>query len=291
MQYKPGSKYKIQNTNGKELAYKVNKYREYKGFYLEMSDGTYFAGKSIQSIGAELVSIIKKTPGSVLETTSGNRVFSVLKKSHYNFLDKTKSIIATKNFPTEHDYKKGKFLRYFAKRKNTQYGYLEINKKTYDSLKNKKPEYDWHLYSCGELIWGLQGEISSINNISIKRTERMFKGVSILFPNLEEFYLPPIIQEEKEFRETQESHPESDKKAQAPKLQKAQNKMMSKVKEDYDKKQRKLATKLKNLKKEEAINMDKQYKDNQKFIGGGTTSGGGMSSGGGGTSGGGGGGY
>ena len=63
MQYKPGSKYKIQQTRGKELAYKTNKYREYKGFYLEMSDGTYFAGNTITKIGAELVLINKKHLG------------------------------------------------------------------------------------------------------------------------------------------------------------------------------------------------------------------------------------
>ena len=276
MQYKPGSKYKAQETSGNELVYKSNN-KNYIGPYLEMSDNTYFSGNSITRLGGELIKTkLQTTSGSVL-INNPNNIFSILKKQHYGFLDQTKSIPATKSFPTEKDYEKGKFKRYFTKRKNTKYGYLEINKKTYDSLKNKKPEYDWHLYTCGELIWGLQGQMHSINNRSLKIIERKFKGVSMLFPNLEEFYLPPVLQnKEKEFKTTKESHPESDKVAQTPQLQKVQNSMMRKVKEDYDKKQNKMATKLIRLKKAE-----QEEPIPTKFTGGGVSSGGGMSSGGG----------
>lgn len=254
MQYKPGSKYKILETTGDEFVTKQGK-RPYKGPYLAMSDDTFFVGNDLNKIGLEL---IRKSddPGKQGRTLGASK-FNILKENYYEFISRTKDIVSTKNFPTKKDYLIGYYERYFVKRKNETLGYKEIDKTTYDSLKNKKTEYDWHLYDYGKLIWVLNGGANKANTKSIKMTERKFKGVGIIFPNVEEFYLPPsvrapkgqkvVAEEAKEkpiFNQQTETNPSrrkhappSDKELKTPALESVQESMLRDIQEKHRKKQ------------------------------------------------------
>ena len=56
-----------------------------------------------------------------------------------------------KRYPSEDDYNKGFFIRYFSRRiKST--GYQEIDKEVYDSITKKDKKYDHNLYEIGNII-------------------------------------------------------------------------------------------------------------------------------------------
>ena len=298
MQYKPGSKYKVSQASEGVFLLKIQQ-TPYEGSYLEMSDGTFFVGDDINNLGLELIKKeeLKRKKGKTISATK----FNILRESYFEFISRTKDIIATKNFPTKKEYIIGFFTRYFVKRKNEPLGYKEIDKKTYDSLKNKKTEYDWHLYDCGKLLWVLNGGANTANTKSIKITERKFKGIGMIFPNVEEFYLPPSIKspksqkiaadeaKEKPTLNTQTENnplrkkhaPPSDKEVKTPALRDIQEGMLRDIQEKHRKKQDQINQEKKELRIPTRI---------EKLREGTPSSGGGMSSGGG-TSGGGGGGY
>tara|TARA_R110000824_G_scaffold102746_2_gene244508 strand:+ start:3192 stop:4067 length:876 start_codon:yes stop_codon:yes gene_type:complete len=291
MSYKPGSKYKSLNTLGDEFVTKDSNL-PYKGDYIEMSDSTYFIGNEIERLGVELI-IKKDKPNTKGNTVSTNK-YNILKEDYFEFLSNTKSIVSTKNFPTKIDYTKGFFNRYFCKRRNELLSFKEIDKETYDSLKNRKPDYDWHLYNYGKILWVLSGESNRANTKSIEITERTFKGVGILFPNTEEFYLPPSItaptpqsseitnsKQPYIFNKTRESHPASDKEVKTPALKEVQESILRDIQLKHRKKQSQINQKIQQIENTET-RLEKINKSTP-------SGGGGMSSGG--SSGGGGGGY
>tara|TARA_R110000824_G_scaffold358698_3_gene546223 strand:+ start:496 stop:1362 length:867 start_codon:yes stop_codon:yes gene_type:complete len=285
--YKPGSKYKKGKTPGGKFVTKLSR-RNYSGPYLEMSDGTYFMGNNINNLGGEIIKT-SEDPGK-LGRTRDCSIYNILKEDYFEFISKTKDIVATKSIPTKPDYLKGFYDRYFAKRRNEILGYIEIDQKTYDSLNNKKPEYDWHLYDYGKIKWALSGNIGNTNIKSIENTERKFKGVGVIFPNIEEFYLPPIVHAPKTqtstiessktapiFNKTRESSPDSDRKANIPALKQVQESMLRDIQDKHRKKQDQISHKLVELRTPTRIEQL-----NEGSSGAGGASGGGTSGGGGG---------
>ena len=178
MSYQPRSKYKILKTSGKEYVYKgTNIY--YIGSYIQLSNGKNFAGNDITKRGKELVIYVPlpKNFARNLKTQKYNK----LKPKKFHFLKNVKNLINTRPSPTKKDYAKGSFIRYFAKRNNTEAGYIEIDKKTHESILKKKKEYDHNLYQVGKITWALEGNVVNINDniLSIKEKE---------FPHLSEFF-------------------------------------------------------------------------------------------------------
>ena len=290
-QYKPGSKYKVQSTLGGEYCF-IDDGREYIGEYIEMSDGTFFAGNEISKLGFELIKLEDK-PNRKGKTISANR-YNILKESYFEFISRTKTITSTKNFPTKTDYIRGFYERYFVKRKNEPLNYKEIDKATYDSLKNKKTEYDWHLHDCGKIIWVLGGEANRANAKSIEIAERTFKGLGIIFPNTEEFYLPRSVtdpnpqtvavakdKEPSTFRNTRESNPASQKEVKTPALKKVHEEMLRDIQTKHRKKQDNIRKQISTLNNPEAPETRLEQLRNNA-AGSGTSGGGGSTSGGGG---------
>tara|TARA_Y100000592_G_scaffold83446_1_gene133298 strand:+ start:11147 stop:12031 length:885 start_codon:yes stop_codon:yes gene_type:complete len=290
-QYKPGSKYKVQRTLGGEYCF-LDDGREYVGEYIIMSDGTFFAGNEISKLGFELIKLEDK-PNRKGKTISANR-FNILKENYFEFISQTKTIVPTKNFPTKSDYMRGFYERYFVKRKNEPLNYKEIDKETYDSLKNKKTEYDWRLHDCGKIIWVLNGEANTANAKSLEIAERKFKGLGIIFQNTEEFYLPRSITDpepqtvaiakDKEpsiFRNTRESNPASQKEVKTPALQKVHDEMLRDVQIKHRKKQDAIKQEIADIDTQEETRLEQLRNTAGRGASGGT-SGGGSSSGGGG---------
>ena len=134
MGYLPKSKFSIKNTQGGELVYKSNLNKYYIGDYIFTSRGKYYAGTDSTNLKERL--ILKPEDEESIEKMSNDFSKDVIKhkifkKSINNFLSKTEPIPLSKPTPTEEDYERGYFSRYFAKKINEDL-YIEINEKDID---------------------------------------------------------------------------------------------------------------------------------------------------------------
>lgn len=183
MGYIPKSKLQVKQTPGDEFVY-LETLKPYVGFYVELSDGTYYAGKNSRNLGEEIIKP-QITPRSFGNSTDFKK-YQIIKKSPYRFLSKTKTLPQAKNIPTEKDYEKGQYIRYFAKRVNESLSYIEIDKDTYNSISKKRSEYDYNLYNVGSIKWDLINTPKA-NRAALQITETKFPNISLLFPLLGEF--------------------------------------------------------------------------------------------------------
>lgn len=183
-QYFPKSKILVKNTSGGELALKSNK-TEYIGAYLKLSNGTYFAVGDVRNLGKELIPITDD--GFVMGSTPNDHVYNILNEPYFEKLKEIKPITPTRPKPTEEDYQKGKYIRYFAKKANNPNVYFEINKKTYDSLKAKKSEFDINMFIPGKIEWSLKTDSYGINIRVLRIYEQTYPNISKYFTNPGEF--------------------------------------------------------------------------------------------------------
>ena len=190
MPYIPKSQITILNTNGGLLVFKNSK-KSYRGLYIKVNDGRYFAGTSNVDIGSEL--ILKDKNTGFKKSFGFNKdvlKYKILKKSIKNRLSKATSLPTVKSTPSESDYRRGYYQRYFSKRINGN-NYLEISKDTYDSIKKRELKYDYNLYSVGSIRWYITGnDVHRQNSLEIIKTERFFPNIFYLFPILNEFLQP-----------------------------------------------------------------------------------------------------
>ena len=183
-QYFPKSKILAKTTPGGVLALKSNK-KEYIGAYLELSNGTYFAGSDVRNLGKELIPITDDNIS--IGNAPNDQIYNILNESYFEKLKEIKPISPTRPKPTEEDYQNGKYTRYFAMKANNPNGYFEINKKTYDSLKAKKSEFDVNMFSPGQIEWSLMGDNYGINTRALRVYEETYPNISNFFRNPGEF--------------------------------------------------------------------------------------------------------
>jgi hypothetical protein len=183
--YVPKGKVQILQTEGNEFIF-IRNGMTYKGPYIETSDGKFYAGDDPykRSRGNELS---KRSTNVLKPRTKNERTFNINKPPHFKYLNKTKPILISKPRPTEEDYKKYKFTRYFAKKINSELGYLEIDKETYDSIQGKENVYDHILYHVGTIEWALRGDTFTINANTLIKEERYWNNLSMIFKNLKEY--------------------------------------------------------------------------------------------------------
>ena len=162
----------------------------YAGSYMETSDGRYFIGTNFINKGEELFKE-KSIEGNFGDGEDFNTYLNI-KPLPYKFLNKIKPIPSFKNTPIEKDYKRGYYDRYFVSRVNQQFGYKEINLKTYKSINEKQGEYDHHLHDVGLIKWAITGNVYKINQLTIFQKEKKFPYLGFLFPILNEFHRPDL---------------------------------------------------------------------------------------------------
>jgi hypothetical protein len=194
MSYTPQSKIISKTTYDSPL--KNNLFRRsfltspYVGSYIETSEGKYFVGTNFANKGEELIIINKLSNFGKGEDFDK---YLSIKPAPYGFLKKITQIPAFKNIPTEKDYEKGYYNRYFSSRVNQQFGYKEINVKTYESIKGQQGKYDHHLYNVGLIKWAIKGNVHQINQLTLIQNEITFPYLSYLFPLFNEFHRPDLI--------------------------------------------------------------------------------------------------
>jgi len=186
--YIPKSKVSILETTGNEFVI-ASTNQPYKGNYMELSDGTYFAGNNPQNPGEKLLE--RQDLNVSFGRSKNNSIYRKLKRPIYNELAKKSVIPVDKPQPTNKDYERGYFIRYFCKRVNDQYNYFEINKKTFDKLNGKTDDYDHNLHIIGQIKWALletpKNPVSNINDINIKLLLNEYSFLDVFFNNLTEY--------------------------------------------------------------------------------------------------------
>ena len=180
MTYIPKSKINIKDAVEGELMFKHTK-KPYIGKYIELSNGSLHAGVDVLTLGEKL--ILTETTTSNLDNNLNAQIYSILNKPKNRFLKDTKTVQATKLYPTDTDYNRGYYIRYFARKKNEQFGYLEINQDIYKSIFLKRTEYDHNLYQVGNIEWS----VISDNSKTLDSLQEQWPLLSLLFNNPLEF--------------------------------------------------------------------------------------------------------
>ena len=189
--YIPQQNISYHNATGGEYVYLHNVDITYIGDYIETSEGKYYVGSDPLNLKIQIIpkSELGYNPVGVEGLAGFSKLFKTHKKlnpSTFQNLRRKQSINNTKNFPTPEDYERKWYIRYFVKRTNSNYEYLEIDFQTFDALENKNPDYDYNLYTPGFLKWDLSSANSwqaNLNEINMKR-RRGFPNLFIVFPFL-----------------------------------------------------------------------------------------------------------
>ena len=193
-QYIPKSKVSILETTGTEFIVDSTK-APYKGKYMEISNGSFFAGSNPNNPGNKLIKI-KKLNNS-FGVSLNNKKYRKIKKPIHNTLNKKENIIPSKSDPTIEDLKNGYFTRYFCKRANERINYFEISEETYNSILTQDPKYDFNLYIIGNIKWNLIRTnlklVEEINKNLLNLKSVEFPFIETLFTNLNE-YEPPYTE-------------------------------------------------------------------------------------------------
>jgi len=136
-------------TSGTEFVFKdTTDY--YSGPYYKLYNGKFYTGQNQNFPGTK--EIIRPTDN---KTPSGVSVLN--------------SIAQSPLFPTEQDYKKGVFTRYFIVKRNEPI-FIEIEKKVYDKYVQRNSQVPWQLYKPISLFWELVGDIDKIAQINKNMT-------------------------------------------------------------------------------------------------------------------------
>ena len=185
MPYFPKSKINIKEALVGEFRYKNSK-ESFSGKYLELSTGRFYAGTDVINLGREIIKVVEEQSNNVMGSGYDTQKYSVLSPKKKKFLKNTKSIPTSKNTPTEKDYQRGYYTRYFVRRINQPKGYIEVNFDVVKKLQEKK-DYDYNLYEAGSIIWALKNGTRKTNNNNLKLLEQTFPFISSLFPIINEF--------------------------------------------------------------------------------------------------------
>lgn len=199
-------------TNGGEFVI-LSSNENYIGSYWSTSSGKYYTKKNPQDIPYE--ELIKFTKPDITDTISisilGVQNTGSIEGLNPNYetvraYDLARGVdvnnptikIIPQYFlptPTEKDYNLGAFTRYLCKRTN-QNIYIEINKDTFNGLKDASPEYLFSLYAPFSITWTLTGstvsEVSKINFNVVSQYEKQnkYKGLTKYFKNYSQFFKP-----------------------------------------------------------------------------------------------------
>tara|TARA_Y100000593_G_C4275030_1_gene319579 strand:+ start:771 stop:1427 length:657 start_codon:yes stop_codon:yes gene_type:complete len=187
MGYLPKSKHIKSQTSGNEY-FDPSTGQAYSGPIIITSEGVY-KGKDVFNAGGRLFlynenSNNKRKPK--LNQIGAISTYHRLKSNLSEKINRTFNPVATKNIPTEKDYKKGYNIRYFVRRISTN-TYFEVDKKTHKDLSSQNWKYDHNLFIPYSIKWALSGDVENINHKMLRKQEQTLPGISSLFPLLDEF--------------------------------------------------------------------------------------------------------
>lgn len=201
MKYYPLNRVKTnQKTTGGEFLLGGAPYR---GPYYETYEGDVFTGTTPMQGSSQKLERITEPPledeasrrqGAIEPTLTGDLVAYGSSKG---------TLTSTVNYqtpqpyypkPTEDDYARKSFMRYFAKKREQAGFVIEIDKATYDSLKNTDSVYDYVTYEAISTLWQLVGPLRDTQTGKqykiagiVDTNERLINAKEPSFPGLKAF--------------------------------------------------------------------------------------------------------
>ena len=184
MAYLPKSNFNKKYTNGLELII-VSTGEFYVGPYLELSNGTFYAGASLTTLKDELIKF--EPPSTKIDRNPNARLYEILNNAYVRREKEYITPVATRSRPTAEDYVKGSYMRYFLYKEPTK-KYIEVDFKTYKET-FRGNTIDRSLYKPGKIKWALKGDTQTINGNGVLKLQNLFPNLINLFNNLTEYTL------------------------------------------------------------------------------------------------------
>ena len=170
-------------TKGKEYTIFPTS-NEYRGFYYQTSNGSFFSGKNPQDPngGVKLVPIKVESPLG----TSPNikKISNVITDESYlkakNFDNSVTYSLPTSIYPqpTSNDYQIGEFERYFLSKTN-EIKFVEINKTEFIKYQTKDPNVAFQFYFPLKISWLLVGDKDKVYQVNKKTVERTESNLNL----------------------------------------------------------------------------------------------------------------
>lgn len=186
----PKSKYRIKETGGNTFFNSKGKY--YKGPYIELNNGTFFAGNNPNDLYPSNQLYINNP--SALDSEKSNYVpfnrYSQNVGGLYDTLNNHMPLVSTKVLPTPKNKQEGSYLRYFASRNNSN-SYIEIDFESYNELTYETSKHDHVLYSTGIIDWNISKDAGEKNKETLNILSTSYPEIENFFTNLIEFQNSP----------------------------------------------------------------------------------------------------
>ena len=144
--------------------------KPYVGSYYKTFDNQYFTGEDPVTGESKKLSPfvvpdqVDKTTGYTRDQFGNAAEYSAIKNLNIKDVEGFLSIVPYYPMPTETDYKRGFFFRYFAKKRNQNGGLIETTQDIFLSLKKTNSVYNYEIYHAIELYWQLTGPLKDTVN-------------------------------------------------------------------------------------------------------------------------------
>ena len=202
MYYPPNKIKSNQYTSGNEYVVAQDR-SNYIGYYFTTFDGKAFTGKTVgDTFNLELLPASQFTQFSKDYTFVGDRFYNqILKGTDDNIQQLPKYSIPRPYTPspTNSDYQRGFFTRYFMRRVNGDV-INEISRETYNDL-SQGEKYNSALYITISLPWLISGQLETttsngiitrgvrqVNMETVQQTNLIFIGIDQYLTDYTEFY-------------------------------------------------------------------------------------------------------
>ena len=162
-------------TNGGELTLEG---KNYMGYYWRTSDRKYFSGRNPDGPSKELElgiekRVIKTSQGEIRDPKFSDENIGYTRLKGYENLPIQSSPTVYVPIPTESDYQRGEFQRYFCYKNNNKRDIIEISEQTYAKLINKDSSILFSQYTQFTLPWSLTN--SKVNRNIIELTDKQLR--------------------------------------------------------------------------------------------------------------------
>lgn len=190
-------------TNGGEFK-KTSTGEDYTGQYYKTFDGKCKTGPNPLEGPSESLEAINKDENTRIPQSNLNKAYlnNSSIKINTNILSLAVLIdpVSYQAIPTEEDYQRGYYLRYFAqKRKGQAYNIIEIDEATYNDLTGNRTKYNYLVWKALKLFWQLTGPIkdnktnrtqviAGIEDTNLRLIRQQEKG----FPGLNLYLKDPL---------------------------------------------------------------------------------------------------
>ena len=193
--YYPKNKVKtnLQTTGGDLVDINGDAYR---GDYYELFDGTCKAGKFPRN--KDDIKLYKVDNNSISSNVSSNNsiyVESVRSKNNMGIINTGETPPYYLPSPTEKDYKRGAFQRYFCRKTDSKnYTIIEISKDMYDDLTRRRGTYNYVLYTAFKMFWKISGPLYDDNTLKsipisgiITTNQKIVANINNSHPGMEKY--------------------------------------------------------------------------------------------------------